>query len=90
MLGIAADEQLLHQAVENSRADRMRKLEQQQRGEHKMLKRSRADIPFVRSATSGQWHTELPPEAVQQIESAWGSVMHELGYLGTPVMEAVR
>lgn len=90
MLGLPVDARLLRQAVENSRADRMRKLEQQQRGEHKMLKRSRADIPFVRAATSGQWRTELPPEAVQQIESAWCSIMHELGYFESPVMEAVR
>jgi hypothetical protein len=90
MLGIAVDKRLLSRAVENSRADRMRKLEQEQHGEHKMLKRSRSDIPFVRAATSGQWRTELPPEAVQQIESAWGSVMRQLGYLEAPVMEVVR
>ncbi len=90
MLGLVADERLLRHAVENSRADRMRKLEQEQRRGHKMLKRSRADIPFVRAATSGQWRTDLPPEAVQQIESAWGSVMRELGYLEASVMEVVR
>jgi hypothetical protein len=90
MMGLAADEQSLRQAVENSRADRMRELEQKQRCEHKMLKRSRADIPFVRAAKSGQWRSELPPEAVRQIESAWGSVMHELGYLEASVLEVVR
>ncbi len=90
MLALAADERLLRHAVENSRADRMRELEQAQRGEHKMLKAGRADIPFVRSAKSGQWQTELPPEAVQQIESAWGPMMRELGYIESPVMETVR
>jgi hypothetical protein len=90
MLGIAADEQLLQHAAENSRADRMRALEQAQRNEHKFLRSSRSDIPFVRTAKSGQWRTELPPEAVQQIESAWGSVMRELGYLEASVMEVVR
>lgn len=90
MLGLPTDEQLLRNAVENSRADRMRQLEQEQRSDHKMLKRSRADIPFVRAAKSGQWQTELPPEAVRQIESAWGSVMRELGYLEAPVMEVAR
>jgi hypothetical protein len=90
MLGLPADEGLLQRAVENSRADRMRQLEQSQRSEHKWLKTSRADIPFVRVAKSGQWRTELPPEAVQQIESAWGSVMRDLGYLEAPVMEVVR
>jgi hypothetical protein len=90
MLGIATDEQSLHDAVERSRADHMRALEKTQRGEHKFLQSSRSDIPFVRAAKSGQWRTELPPEAVQQIESAWGSVMSELGYLEASVMEAVR
>ncbi len=90
MVGLRADERLLRHAVESSRADRMRELEAAQRGEHKLLKTSRADIPFVRSAKSGQWCTELPPEAVRQIESAWGSVMRELGYIESPIMEVVR
>jgi hypothetical protein len=81
MLGITADEQLLRHAVENSQADRMRALEQTQRSEHKFLKSSRADIPFVRAAKSGQWRSELPPDAVRQIETAWGSLMGELNYL---------
>ena len=81
MLEIAADERLLRHAVENSQADRMRALEQTQRSEHKFLKSSRPDIPFVRAAKSGQWRSELPPDAVQQIETAWGSLMVELNYL---------
>ena len=48
-------------------ADARRALEQAQRGEHKFLQSSRSDIPFVRVAKSGQWRTELPPEAVQLI-----------------------
>jgi hypothetical protein len=87
---IAADAQSLRRAVERSRADRMRALEQAQRSEHKFLQSSRSDIPFVRAAKSGGWRTDLPPEAVQQIESAWGSVMRELGYLEASVMEVVR
>ena len=90
MLKLPCDKAILHRAVENSRADRMRDLEQAQRGENKMLKRSRADIPFVRSAKSGQWQTELPAEAVAQIEAAWGGAMRELGYIESPVMETVR
>lgn len=90
MLGIAADERLLQQAVENSRADRMRQLEQEQQGTHKFLKSSRPDIPFVRAAKSGQWQTELSHQAIQQIEAAWGPAMRELGYLEASVMEVVR
>jgi hypothetical protein len=90
MLGLPADDKTLQHAVENSRADRMRELEKSQRGQHKLLKTSRADIPFVRAARSGQWRTELPPGAVRQIESAWGHTMRELGYIESPVMEAVK
>jgi hypothetical protein len=81
MLKLPADNGQLRRAVENSRADRMRDLEQSQRGQHKYLKSSREDIPFVRAAKSGQWQTELTPEAARQIEAAWGAVMRELGYL---------
>jgi hypothetical protein len=81
MLRVSADNGQLRQAVENSRADRMRDLEQSQRDQHKYLKSSRKDIPFVRAAKSGQWRSELSPEAVRQIEAAWGAVMRELGYL---------
>jgi hypothetical protein len=54
------------------------------------LKSSRPDIPFVRAAKSGQWRSELPPDAVHQIETAWGGLMVELGYLEAPIMEVVR
>jgi hypothetical protein len=81
MLKLPADNGQLRRAVENSRADRMRDLERSQRAQHKYLKSSREDIPFVRAAKSGQWRTELAPEAARQIEAAWGAVMRELGYV---------
>lgn len=81
MLRLPADNGQLRRAVENSRADRMRELEQSQRGKHKLLKQSRPEIPFVRAAKANQWQTELPPTAVQQIESAWLGLMRELGYV---------
>jgi hypothetical protein len=81
MLRLPASNGQLRRAVENSTADRMRELETAQRGQHKLLKRSRQDIPFVRKARSGQWQTDLPPEAARQIEAAWAVQMRELGYL---------
>jgi hypothetical protein len=81
MLHLPANNGQVRRAVENSTADRMRELEQSQRGQHKLLKRSRQDIPFVRKARSGQWQTDLPPEAARQIEGAWAVQMRELGYL---------
>jgi hypothetical protein len=80
MLGLSTDNGQLRRAVENSRADRLRELEQSQRREHKLLKRSRPEIPFVRAAKSNQWQTDLPPEAIRQIETKWHTLMHELGY----------
>ncbi len=81
MLKLPADNGQLRRAVENSRSDRMRDLEKTQREQHKYLKTSREDIPFVRSAKSGQWKTELPQDVVARIETAWGPLMRELGYL---------
>jgi hypothetical protein len=89
-LRLTVTESQLRRAVENSGADRMRELEGAQRGQHKLLKRSRSDIPFVRKARAGQWQTELPPQAVDQIESAWGAQMRELGYIGQAAMESLR
>ena len=81
MLGIPTDNQEVSRAVEESCADRMRELEQSQRSQHKFLKNSRADVPFVRAAKSGQWQSDLSPDAVRKIETAWGPIMRELGYL---------
>ena len=80
MLSLPADQAMLRRAVENSRADRMREMERNQRGQHKDLKTGRSDIPFVRAATTGQWQTALTPENARQIQAAWGSTMNELGY----------
>jgi len=37
--------------------------------------------PYVRAATSNQWQTALSPESVRAIETAWGKMMREFGYL---------
>ncbi len=67
-------------AVELSSAENMKKLEVAQSDQWVTTKQSRKDIPFVRSAKSGQWQQALPPASVAQIESAWGPVMKLLGY----------
>lgn len=84
MLHLPADNGQVRLAVENSKADRMRALEESQRGQHRLLKRSRKEIPFVRAAKANQWQTDLPPEAIQQIEASWLGLMSELGYLQRP------
>jgi hypothetical protein len=91
-LDIPADPKRLRHAVESSSADRMRALEKLEEDHWIATKNRRKDIPFVRVAKSGGWHTALPAGCVQQIENAWGCLMTPLGYeLGTTsVAEPVR
>ena len=91
-LDIPADPKRLRHAVESSSADRMRALEKLEEDNWVATKNRRKDIPFVRVAKSGGWHTALPAGCVQQIENAWGGLMTPLGYeLGTTsVAEPVR
>ena len=70
----------IDKAVELSSAENMRKLEAAQNNQWVTTKESRKDIPFVRSAKSGQWQQSLPSVSVAEIESAWGPVMKLLGY----------
>ena len=79
-LGIAATPELISQAAERSSADRMRKLEQAQSDLSALAKDSRRDLPFVRAAGSGGWRASLPDGLVVEIETAWGSLMRDLGY----------
>lgn len=80
LLNMGATPERLKQAVTLSSFDRMRKLEKAEAGQWKLTKGSRQDIPFVRSATSGGWQTNLSEKSVVAIEEAWGPVMHYLGY----------
>ena len=68
------------QAVELSSAETMRKMEMAQSNQWVTTKPSRKDIPFVRSAKSGQWQHVLPSVSVAEIEIAWGPIMKLLGY----------
>jgi len=79
-LGINASAQRIQDVIERSSADRMREMEKKQENEWVATKRHRKDIPFVRVARSGGWHTQLPQPCVAKIESAWGELMMKLGY----------
>jgi hypothetical protein len=70
----------LQRAIELSSPERMRALEQKEAGQWVLTKGTRADKPFVRSATAGGWKSQLAPESVAAIESAWGDLMQSLGY----------
>jgi len=77
---IDSSPQALQRAIELSSPERMRALEKQEAGSWVLTKGTRTDKPFVRSATSGGWKSQLAPESVAAIESAWGHLMQSLGY----------
>jgi Sulfotransferase domain len=79
-LNISASPQRLAEIVTFSSADRMRKLEAQQSEASSLMKGSRKDVAFIRSAKSGVWRSDLPESLVEGIELAWGPVMHHVGY----------
>jgi Sulfotransferase domain len=88
-LGIASDPEWIDRAVQLSSAQQMRGLEQQQWKLWLPTKRTRADIPFVRGATSGRWRNELSDRSVKKIEAAWGRTMQELGYEVSSVVPTI-
>ena len=81
ILNLPSDKDAIQLAIEHSQADRLRALEGPQRRYHKFLRRSRADVPYVRAAKSNQWQTALSPESIRAIENACGRWMTEFGYL---------
>lgn len=79
-IGVGATEDVLEQAITASSADRMRRLEKQEESKWVATKKHRKDIPFVRTASSGGWKSNLPASCIALIESAWGELMTSLGY----------
>jgi len=79
-LNLECGPERLARAVELSSADRMRGLEKKQAAKWALTKNTRLDMAFVRKAKGGNWKSELPPQSVAEIESAWGSLMRDLGY----------
>ena len=77
---ITTSSERLDRAIELSTPERMRILEQQQSRLHRQLGRTRQDKPFIRSAKTGGWQTDLSQRSVGLIESEWGSIMQSLGY----------
>jgi len=72
--------QALERAIELSSPERMRELERKQAASWVLTKSTRSDKSFVRTAVAGGWKSELRPESVAAIESAWGKLMQQLGY----------
>jgi hypothetical protein len=77
---IDASGDALQRTIELSSPERMRTLEKQEAGSWVLTKGTRADKPFVRSASSGGWNSQLAAESIAAIESSWGDLMQNLGY----------
>jgi hypothetical protein len=58
----------------------MREMEKTQGKDWVSTKDKRSDIPFIGTASTGEWRNKLRPESVAEIESAWGNIMAQLGY----------
>jgi hypothetical protein len=70
----------LQRAIELSSPERMRTLEKEEATSWVLTKSTRSDKPFVRTAKAGGWKSQLAPESLEAIESAWGDLMQSLGY----------
>jgi hypothetical protein len=70
----------LQRAIDLSSPERMRALEKEEAANWVLTKSTRSDKPFVRTAKAGGWKSQLPPESVEAIETAWGDLMQNLGY----------
>jgi hypothetical protein len=77
---IDSSPEALQRAVEFSSPERMRILEKEEAASWVLTKSTRSDKPFVRTAKAGGWKSQLAPESVEAIESAWGDLMQSLGY----------
>jgi hypothetical protein len=77
---IEPDPERIAHAVEQSSAEQMRKLEAAQALKWSSTRKTRQDIPFVRTAKAGNWRSALPESALEIIESAWGPLMGWLNY----------
>lgn len=77
---IESSPEKLAKAVELSSPERMRSLEELQARQYAQLRQTRLDKPFIRSAKSGAWKSDLSEGSVALIEKKWGSVMRTLGY----------
>jgi hypothetical protein len=90
-LGIDSSLQHLLDAVNRSSADRMRDLEKTQSDTWISTKNKRNDIPFIGPASTGNWKAKLTDRSVEEIESAWGALMVQVGYeLSTKATQPLR
>jgi hypothetical protein len=78
--GVEPTAQRIEWAIEQSSADRLRKLEQTEAGRWDSTKDTRKDTSFFRSAKTGDGKAKLSAHSIAQIETAWGPWLRWLGY----------
>jgi hypothetical protein len=79
-LGKKLTDSQIQNVIEKSSFKSMQSMERVQGKSWKPTKKSRQDIPFVRSGEVGQWQSELPEEAAEKIWNVWSERMIQLGY----------
>ena len=79
-LALAPSPEVLERTIENSSADRMRRMEKLQEDQWAATRAHRKDIPFVGRAKAGGWRAQLSASSILHIETAWGELMTSLGY----------
>jgi len=80
-LGVNADENMIASCLELSDFDRMKEMERNHGNRWITLADTRKSMPFIRKGRAGGWRDELKPDLARRIESAWGDLMSDLGYL---------
>lgn len=78
--GVDPTAERIRWAIEQSSADRLRKLEQTEAGQWDSTKDTRKETSFFRSAKTGDGKAQLSPDSIAQIEEACGPLMRWLGY----------
>jgi hypothetical protein len=80
-LGLDSDSVRIKRAIELSTFDRMKQLETIQSGEWDATRKSRRDMPFMRSGKTGEWRNSVSDSAIKLIQDEWADHMELVGYL---------
>ncbi len=80
-VGISSDREMILSCLQLSDFDRMKEMELDHGKRWQPLAGTCESMPFIRKGRSGGWREELQPDLARRIESAWGDLMSDLGYL---------
>lgn len=80
-VGINVDREMILSCLQLCDFDRMKEMELDHGKHWQPLANTHKSMPFIRKGRSGGWREELEPELTRRIESAWGELMSDLGYL---------